>query len=82
MKRLRLDLPGTTVPSLLAALTTWVALWSWAGFVQSPSGYLIPTLGAALLVAGLGILMRAARVPSLLVVVGQLAALRLWLTHN
>lgn len=82
MKRLRLDLPGTTVPALLAALTTWVALWSWAGFVQSPSGYLIPTLGAALLVAGLGILMRAARVPSLLVVVGQLAALGLWLTHK
>jgi len=82
MRRLRLDLPGTAAPSLLAALTTWVALWSWAGFVQSPSGYLVPTLGAALLVAGLGILMRAARVPSLLVVVGQLAALGLWLTHR
>ncbi len=82
MKRPHLDWPGTAMPSLLAALTTWVALWSWAGFVQSPSGYLVPALGAVLLVAACGALLRSARVPTILVVVAQLALLTLWLTHR
>lgn len=82
MRGPHLDWPGTLVPSLLAGLTTWVALWSWAGFVQSPSGYLVPTLGACLLVALAGTLMRSVRVPAILVVLGQLALLTLWLTHR
>ncbi len=82
MRRLHVDLSGTVAPSVLSALTTWVALWAWAGFVESPSGYLVPTLVAGALVATTGTLMRALRVPSLLVAVGQLAVLGIWMTHR
>lgn len=74
--------PATLVPSLLAALTAWVALWAWAGFVQHPSGYLVPTLWAGALVATIGMLLRAARVPSLLVVVAQVLLVGTWLVHR
>ncbi|HLN78250.1 MAG TPA: DUF3488 and transglutaminase-like domain-containing protein [Nocardioidaceae bacterium] len=82
MRRPHLDWSGVLAPSALSALTTWVALWSWAGFVQSPSGYLIPTLFAVLLVAGVGALMRAAGTHTLLVLVGQLVVLVVWTTHR
>ncbi|HSE09752.1 MAG TPA: DUF3488 and transglutaminase-like domain-containing protein [Nocardioidaceae bacterium] len=82
MRAPHLDWSSTAASSALAALTTWVALWAWAGFVESPSGYLIPTLGAALLVAGTGTVMRAARVPALVVVLGQVAVLAVWLTRR
>ncbi len=68
--------------SALAALTTWVALWSWSGFVQSPSGYLAPALGAVLLVAACGTLLRAAHLHTVVVALVQLAVLALWLTHR
>jgi transglutaminase-like putative cysteine protease len=82
MRRSHLDWPGTLAPSALAGLATWVSLWAWAGFVESPSGYLVPTLGAVILVAGSGALMRAARLPSLLVLAAQLGLLAVWLTHR
>jgi transglutaminase-like putative cysteine protease len=82
MRRPQLEWTGTLVPSALAALVTWVSLWAWAGFVESPSGYLAPTLGAVVLVAGSGALMRAVGVPSLVVLAGQLALLTVWLTHR
>jgi transglutaminase-like putative cysteine protease len=82
MRRPQLDWSGTLVPSALAGLVTWVSLWAWAGFVESPSGYLVPTLGAVVLVAGSGALMRAARIPSLVVLAAQLALLTVWLTHR
>jgi transglutaminase-like putative cysteine protease len=82
MKRPQLDWASTLVPSALAGLVTWVSLWAWAGFVQSPSGYLVPTLGAVILVAGSGALLRAARVPALAVLAAQLSLLTLWLTHR
>jgi transglutaminase-like putative cysteine protease len=82
VRRPQLDLPATSLTSGLAALTTWIALWSWAGFVQSPSGYLVPTLAAAVLVAVTGALLRASRVPVLLVLAVQLVLLAIWLTHR
>ena len=82
MRRPHLDFSDVLAPSVLAGLTTWFALFSWAGFVQSPSGYLVPTLGAVLLIAAVGALMRAARTPSLLVLAAQLVALALWMTHR
>lgn len=81
MRRLHLGWPATTLPSLLAALTTWVALWSWAGFVKSPGGYLVPMLAVVVLVAGTGMLLRAGRQRSAVVVLAQVAVLSLWLTH-
>jgi transglutaminase-like putative cysteine protease len=81
MSRAEIGWPATTAPSLLAALTTWVALWSWAGFVESPSRYLVPVLGSALLVAATGILLRAARLGSTLVLAAQVVLLAIWLTH-
>jgi transglutaminase-like putative cysteine protease len=82
MRRPQLDWTGTLVPSALAGLATWVSLWAWAGFVESPSGYLVPTLGAVVLVAGSGALMRAARIPVLVVLAAQLGLLTVWLTHR
>ncbi len=74
--------PASTAASLLAALTTWVALWSWAGFVERPSGFLLPALGACLIVAVSGMLLRSARLPSLLVAPAQLAVLLVWLNRT
>jgi transglutaminase-like putative cysteine protease len=82
MTTMRLRWPGSTVPSLLAGLTTWIALWAWAGFTESASGFLVPCLGACLMVAVTGMLLRSARVPTLLVPLGQLAVLVLWLNHT
>lgn len=79
MKEFRPGLPASATGSLLAALTSWVALWSWNGFVETPSGYLGPTLGACLMVAVTGMLLRSAGVPSILVALGQLGVLLLWL---
>ncbi|HET6698934.1 MAG TPA: DUF3488 and transglutaminase-like domain-containing protein [Nocardioidaceae bacterium] len=78
----RLHWPVTTTASFLAALTTWVSLWAWAGFVERPSGFLVPCLGACLLVAVVGLGLRWGRVPTLLVPLGQLAVLLLWLNHT
>jgi transglutaminase-like putative cysteine protease len=78
----RLSWPATTVLSLLAALTTWVSLFAWRGFVAVPSLYLIPALVGVLLVAVSGMLMRSARVPVLLIPLGQLALVVAWLSHR
>jgi transglutaminase-like putative cysteine protease len=81
VRRPHVEWPGSLVPSLLAAVTTWVALWAWRGFVADPSGYLDPALASVLLVALTGVGLRAFRVPSVLVVLAQLAVVSLWLTH-
>ena len=81
MKDIGHQLPASTTGSLLAALTTWVALWSWSGFVERPSGYLVPTLGACLMVAVSGMLLRSARVPNVVVALGELAVLLVWLNR-
>ena len=82
MSGARLRWPGSMTLSLLAALTVWVSLWSWAGFVERPGSYLGPALVAVLVVAGSGVLLRAARVPALLVVPVQLVVLSVWFTHR
>lgn len=81
MSRPHLEWPGSVVPSLLAAFTSWIALWAWRGFVADPSGYLDPALASVLLVAATGIALRAFRVPSVVVVLAQVAVVTLWLTH-
>ena len=82
MKPPHLRWPATATQSLLSALTTWVALWAWAGFVASPSGFLVPMLGACLIVAVSGMLLRSARVPSILTALGQVGLLFVWLNRT
>ena len=82
MSSIQLRWPSSTVVSLLAGLTTWIALWAWSGFVEAASGYLVPCLGACFLVAATGALMRSARVPALLVPFGQVAVLLVWLNRT
>lgn len=74
--------PATVVPTLLAALTTWLALWAWSGFLESPSRLLEPALVVVALVALAGGAARSLRVPVLLVPGVQLAVLLTWATHR
>lgn len=74
--------PATLVPTLLAALTAWLSLWAWSGFLASPSRLLEPALVVVALVALTGAAARSLRVPVLLVPVAQLAFLTGWATHR
>lgn len=74
--------PQTTAVSLLCAATTWVTLWSWGGFVESPSGFLIPLMVGCVLVAVAGVCLRAARLPSALVALGQVLVVLVWLNRS
>ena len=78
---MKLGWPASGTGSLLAGLATWVSLWAWSGFVETPSGYLIPALGACLIVAVSGMLMRSARIPGVLVVLAQLVILLVWVNR-
>jgi transglutaminase-like putative cysteine protease len=78
--------PGTLfpslVPSLLAALTTWVTLLAWTPFAEKPAGFVVPLFGACLLVAVSGMALRSARLPALVVVLVQSLLVLLWLQHR
>ncbi|HET7690323.1 MAG TPA: DUF3488 and transglutaminase-like domain-containing protein [Nocardioidaceae bacterium] len=80
--RARLRLPSTTLLSLLAALTTWLTMTTWAGFSERPSDFLQPLAIGCALVAVTGALLRSARLHPALVVMGQLVVLGLWLNHR
>ena len=71
--------PTSMTVSLLAALTTWVTLLAWTGFAEFPAGYMVPLAGACLIVAVGGMALRSARVPAVLVLLGQVVLLVLWL---
>ena len=60
--------------SLAAAGTTWLAMFSWRGFGESPVRYLGPLLVAGAIVAGVGALLRWWRVPGPVVLLVQLIA--------
>ncbi|MGZ4484782.1 MAG: transglutaminase family protein [Nocardioidaceae bacterium] len=81
LKELHLGLPGSWRVSLLAALTTWLTLLTWSPFAEVSSTYLKPILGACLLVAVSGMLLRAARLPAVVVLLVQALVLLLWLHH-
>lgn len=81
MRRPQLEWGGSVVPSILAALTSWLALWAWRGFVALPSGYLDPMFATVALIAITGILLRAVRARALVTLAGQLVVVALWLTH-
>ena len=74
--------PTTWLPSLLAALTTWVTLLAWTKFAENPAGFMVPILGGCVLVAVVGIALRGARLPAGPVAVVQLMVVMLWLNHR
>ncbi|QNN53101.1 transglutaminaseTgpA domain-containing protein [Nocardioides mesophilus] len=82
MTRLHLRWPATTVISYVAAATTWVTMLAWTPFAERPAEFMVPLLGVCLLVATAGALLRATRVPVLLVPVAQLLVVALWLQHR
>jgi len=81
-KEVHLRWPSSMAVSLLAGLTTWITMWAWVGFVETASDFLGPALGGCLIVAVSGMLMRSARVPILLVPLGQIALLGIWLSRT
>ena len=74
--------PGTLLVSMLAGLTTWVTLLAWSGFAERPAGFLVPILGACLLVAVVGMLLRSVRMPAVLVALAQVLVVLFWLHHR
>jgi transglutaminase-like putative cysteine protease len=54
------------------ALTTWLALGSWGGFVQHNGTYLLPLVLAMGLVGGVGVAARSFRLPAVVVLSCQL----------
>ena len=74
--------PSSWVPSLLAALTTFVTLLAWTKFAENPAGFMVPILGACLMVAVLGMALRMLRLPAVLVALAQLVLVLVWLNHR
>jgi transglutaminase-like putative cysteine protease len=68
---------GTGV-AVAAAVTTWVTLWSWGGFVEVNGDYLFPLIPGLALVVGAGIAARTARLPAVVVIAGQLLVTMLY----
>lgn len=68
--------------TLLAAATTWVTLTSWQGFVAEPSTFLSRLGAVAVVVALLGVLLRSTRLPRLVVVAVQAAAVTALVSHQ
>lgn len=70
--------PGAGVAlALVAGLATWVSLWAWRGFVVDSSTYLLPAAGGIAAISVAGVLMRAARMPAVVVAAGQLLVVML-----
>ena len=74
--------PPAPVLAVLAAGATWATLWSWARLSDAPGDYLEPLAVLVLVVAGTGVLLRAARAPRPLVLVGQVLTLGVVLNHR
>ncbi len=82
LTKLRDFRPATLLTSLVAALTTWVTLLAWSPFAERPAGFLVPLLGGCLLVALSGVLLRSARLPTAVVLLGQALVVLIWLQHR
>ena len=79
MSRPRLTLQRGLLVSGIAALTTWISLLGWKGFVSDSADYLGPLLTFAVVMALLGTVARWARVPLVAIVLLQAALLGVWL---
>ncbi len=74
--------PATLVTTLLAGLTTYLTLLAWSRFAEDPSGYLVPILGGVVLVAASGLVLRAGRLPAVVVLLLQVVVVLVWLHHR
>lgn len=77
----RTGLPHSLAVSLAAALTTWLAMLSWRGFGEDASSYLAPLFDSALIIAGLGGVLRWWRAPGWLVLLAQVIGVGAYVTH-
>jgi len=82
MSRPRLSLNRGLQVSMIAALTTWIMLSSWRGFVTDAGNFLGPLLTFAVVMAAVGALARWGRVPVLGVVVLELLLLAAWVLNT
>jgi len=57
--------------AVTAALTTWIAMWSWGGFTTVPGRYLRPLFLLAAVVVATGVLARRWRLPGPVVIAVQ-----------
>ncbi|MBD8869206.1 transglutaminase family protein [Nocardioides donggukensis] len=69
---------GSTRLVLASALTAWLTLFAWSGFVERPGTYLNICLVGILLIGGVGLLARRVRFPGIVVVAAQALALMLF----
>lgn len=63
---------------LAAALTTWLSLFAWSGFVMNPGVFVGPALLGVVTVATVGVVARLVRLPRVIVVVTQLLTVMLF----
>lgn len=73
MSRSRGSLAAHALLAGTAAGTTWIAMYSWRGFAETPGGFLNPLLLLAIVVAGIGVATRWWRWPALAVIAAQAA---------
>lgn len=74
--------PAAPALAFLAAGATWATTWAWSGLSDAPGDYLEPLLLMTVVIAGSGVLLRAARAPRMLVVLGQLTTVAILLNHR
>ena len=74
MSRHRGSLAASLLLPAVAAGTTWIAMYAWRGFTETPGGFLNPLFLLAIVVAGTGTALRWWRTPAALVVGAQVVA--------
>lgn len=71
--------PAPVALVLATALTGWVSLLAWGGFVVRSSDYLMPVLAGIAVIAGVGVVARHFQMPSVFVVSSQILGTLLFL---
>jgi len=66
----------------LAALMSWITVWSWADLIEEPSRYFGPALTGAVIIALTGALLRSVRTPWWAVLAVQLVVITSWFHHR
>ncbi|WP_109506037.1 transglutaminaseTgpA domain-containing protein [Nocardioides speluncae] len=82
MSRARAGFGYTVSLGVAAALTTWVTLFSWRGFLEQPGRFLAPALFGGLLIAATGAVGRWLRLPRMVVPLPQLLVGLLYLNYH
>lgn len=82
MSRARAGFGYTVSIGIAAALTTWITLFSWRGFLEEPARFLAPALFGGLLIAATGAVGRWLRLPRMVVPLPQLLVGLLYLNYH